>query len=592
MLTVPLRHVALLAVLMLVMGMPVSGQNSVDRRPVQIGVGQLNDRKLQDNIRQAFQKAKSAANDELSVQTAIRQSLVMLNNAGYLEADYRDNRDTLQREIEFYPGPVYRWAKLRTGIADEDVLSGAGVSDRLYRKKVFSPPAYGKLCNDILRWCTNNGYPFARVKLDSVSVDEGNLQARLWIDKGPLITIDTMVIRGNAKVTEAYLRNYLSLKTGEPFDEAVFRRISVRIQELPFLAEGRSPEIEFTSTTARPVLFLQNRKASQINGVVGVQPDNAGSGKVFVTGDVKLRLHNSFGKAELLDLNWSNPLPRSQDLKIKFSVPFILSFPVGVEGDLTLFKKDTIFLEINRQLGFRYFIAGNNSFRLFLGRKTSDLISTKGYEFTTTLPTFADVATNTYGLGVQFQRLDYRLNPRRGFSLDMNAGTGVRTITKNSKINESVYDSLDLRNTQYKSELTVDFYLPVLKRGVINLGSMAGWMQAENIFSNELYRLGGLRSLRGFDEQSLNASSFVIWKAEYRFILEQNSYLLLFYNQAWYEDKSKTAVLSDTPYGYGAGITFETKLGIFSFTYALGSQQGNPIEFRSAKVHFGLINYF
>ena len=83
-----------------------------------------------------------------------------------------------------------------------------------------------------------------------------------------------------------------------------------------------------------------------------------------------------------------------------------------------------------------------------------------------------------------------------------------------------------------------------------------------------------------------------IVKAEYRFILEQNSYLLLFYNQVWYEDISREVYFSDTPYGYGAGITFETKLGIFSFLYALGSQQGNPVEFRSAKVHFGLINYF
>ena len=98
--------------------------------------------------------------------------------------------------------------------------------------------------------------------------------------------------------------------------------------------------------------------------------------------------------------------------------------------------------------------------------------------------------------------------------------------------------------------------------------------------------------MRGFDEASLLASSYVVGKIEYRFILEQNSYLLLFYNRAWYEDRSREEILTDTPYGFGAGITFDTKLGIFSFTYALGSQQSNPIEFRAAKVHFGLVNYF
>ena len=560
--------------------------------PVKPEFGDLKDRKLQESVQDVFRKARAAAAAELNIASAIRQSLTLLHNAGFLEADYSDNRDTMNRKISFAAGTQYRWAKLRTSANDEDILSGAGVSDRLYRKKVFTPPAYAKLCNDILKYCTNNGYPFASVQLDSIQIVDGSIDALLQLERGPLITIDTMVIRGNAKVSEAYLRNYLSLKTGEPFNESVFRKISIRIHEIPFLTEGRSPEIEFTKDKARPVLFLQSKKASQINGVVGVQPDNAGTGKLFVTGDVKLRLHNSFGKAELLDLNWSNPLPRSQDLKIKFSLPFLFSLPVGVEGDLALFKKDTVFLEINRQIGFRYFFAGNNSLRLFLGRKTSDLISVKGYENATTLPSFADVATNTYGLGLQFQRLDYRLNPRRGYSIDLNAGAGVRTITKNPKVNQEVYDELDLRNTQYKSELVADIYFPVLKRGVINIGTMAARLDAKNLFSNELYRIGGLRSLRGFDEQSLNASTYVIWKAEYRFILEQNSYLLVFYNQAWYEDQSRDSLFSDTPYGYGAGITFETKLGIFSFTYALGSQQGNPVEFRSAKVHFGLINYF
>lgn len=46
------------------------------------------------------------------------------------------------------------------------------------------------------------------------------------------------------------------------------------------------------------------------------------------------------------------------------------------------------------------------------------------------------------------------------------------------------------------------------------------------------------------------------------------------------------------PVGFGAGITFETRLGIFSFNYALGKQFNNPILFKEGKVHFGIVNYF
>ncbi|MCC6690169.1 MAG: hypothetical protein IT235_01425, partial [Bacteroidia bacterium] len=48
----------------------------------------------------------------------------------------------------------------------------------------------------------------------------------------------------------------------------------------------------------------------------------------------------------------------------------------------------------------------------------------------------------------------------------------------------------------------------------------------------------------------------------------------------------------DTPYGFGAGTSFETKAGIFSLDYALGSQLGNPIYLKSGKIHFGIVSYF
>ncbi len=540
-----------------------------------------------------YRKEKVNENDSLSVRKALRRSLELFFYEGYLEArlDSISKKDSLFAAW-WYLGPRYEWADLKVDPVDEYVFAAAGVRDRLFRKKAFSPASYAGVTGRLLNWCADNGYPFALVRLDSVITSAARMNARFVLEKGEPVFLDSALVKGNAKVSAAYLYNYLGIKPGSLFNASVLRKVSVRIREIPFLTEARPFELEYYPGKARPVLFLQSKKASQFNGVIGVQPDNINPGKVFITGDIRLRLLNVFGQAELLDVNWSNPLPSSQDLKVKFSYPFLFSLPLGVEGDLMLFKKDSTFLELNRQLGFRYFMAGNNSFRLFLGRKTSSLISTKGYENSTTLPPFADVAANIFGLGLQFQQLDYRLNPRRGIALDFNAGAGVRVIEKNARINKEVYDSLDLRTTQYKAEGIADVYFPLFNRAVLNLGATGAWVLSEDLFSNELYRFGGLRSLRGFDEASLSASSYLIGKAEYRFILEQNSYLLIFYNQAWYENRSKTTVAEDTPYGFGAGITFDTKLGIFSFTYALGSQQGNPIEFRAAKIHFGLVNYF
>lgn len=116
-------------------------------------------------------------------------------------------------------------------------------------------------------------------------------------------------------------------------------------------------------------------------------------------------------------------------------------------------------------------------------------------------------------------------------------------------------------------------------------------MLNENLFQNEMFRIGGIHSLRGFDELSISASTFGIATAEYRFLLDQNSNIYVFYDRAYYEQAEAETFFADRPYGFGAGIAFETRAGIFSVNYALGSQQNNPILFRSAKIHFGFVNF-
>lgn len=126
----------------------------------------------------------------------------------------------------------------------------------------------------------------------------------------------------------------------------------------------------------------------------------------------------------------------------------------------------------------------------------------------------------------------------------------------------------------------------------MNLGTKSGIVYNDRLFTNELFRIGGLKSLRGFDEESIYASTFSIGKIEYRFLLEQNSFLFAFINGAYYENKSRNFNLKDTPFGFGAGMNFETRIGIMSISYALGKQFSNPVYFRNAKVHFGIVNYF
>ena len=254
-----------------------------------------------------------------------------------------------------------------------------------------------------------------------------------------------------------------------------------------------------------------------------------------------------------------------------------------------------MFLGLSRgghKIGIRYILKGNDYFKLFFHNKSSSLLSQAGFSTLTVLPSYADVSSQLYGIETYNANLDYLLNPRKGYQVKISGSLGNKTIKKNPQIDEKLYEDLDLKSTLYNAELNANYYFPITKRSIIKLATKNSYTFNENLFENELLRVGGLLTLRGFDEESIFASFYTIETLEYRYILEQNSYLYLFFDGAYYENDRIEKFVSDRPYGFGAGMSFETKAGIFSISYALGKQFNNPIKFSSAKIHFGFVNFF
>ena len=74
----------------------------------------------------------------------------------------------------------------------------------------------------------------------------------------------------------------------------------------------------------------------------------------------------------------------------------------------------------------------------------------------------------------------------------------------------------------------------------------------------------------------------------------KGSFLYIFFDYAYIDAKTANVTENtiDFPLGFGAGISFETRAGIFGISLAYGRQQGNPLDFGSPKVHFGYISLF
>ncbi|MGB3073682.1 MAG: BamA/TamA family outer membrane protein, partial [Chitinophagales bacterium] len=526
---------------------------------------------------------------------------------GYLEATYTGvKKDSNQFIATIYTGKQWKWAKLSNGNADDVILDRIGFREKLYNGQPFSSQEVATLLNKLLTYCENNGYPFAAVRLDSLRGSGEQLSAKIFITKNKLITLDSILVKGDVKIANKYLSNYLGLRLPAPYQEDVIKKITSRLTELPFLSEERPSQLQFSNNRAALLLYLKKKNASSFDFILGVLPNSATNGKLLVTGDGRLNLINSFGRGETVNLRFNQLPGRATQVDLKGAYPYLFNLPFGMDAEFNLYKKDTLYLEVKGQVGVQYLFTGVNNFRFYFRNVSNSLLSVDTVSIiqSKALPPNIDYNTKFYGIGFLFEKLDYRNNPRSGIALLFNAEGGNKTVKENAEIStlenpadpefdfSSLYDSVNEKKTQFRLVGNLNYYVPISRRSCFMTAYHGGAIIGEKIYANERYYLGGFHLLRGFDEQSILATQYHILTAEYHYFLGRNSFLYLFFDGSYVEDRSFDPLTHDMPFGFGAGFNFETKAGIFGLSYALGHQQNNPIEFRAAKIHFGYVNNF
>ena len=537
-------------------------------------------------------KYKNEFTNKEFIAAEVNKIYVSLLNEGYISASVDSiKHDSLNYTSFIHVGEKYKWIKLKYAQKDQGVVSKLGYNEKFFTNRPFKFNELSRFMEKVIVYYEDNGYPFVSVKLDSVQLQDNQVAAKLKIEKNIFIKLDSLVTEGTGKVSQKFLLRYLGIKNGMPYSASTFYAVSKKIKQLPFVAEKKAPIIQLTDKQNKMYLFLEKKTASQFDGIVGILPND--KGKTVFTGDLKIKLVNSILRnGETFDINWRRLQTQTQDLKASVIYPYIAGLPVGVDYNIKIYKKDTTFLDVNNGLGLNYYFNGLSYIKAFYKQRNANLITTKGLENVTVLPEYADVITKAYGLGFFVEKLDYKFNPKKGISVNVQGSVGNRQIRKNPKINDVAYSTIPLKTSQYQFEGMFAGYINVVKNHVIKISSQFGSVFGNTIYKNELFRIGGLRTLRGFDEESIYASSYVIPTLEYRFLFEKNSNIFLFAEGAWYENHSVNSRYDDIPISVGAGINFETKAGIFNLSYALGKQQGNSFDLRIGKIHAGLTALF
>jgi len=535
----------------------------------------------------------------------LRDLVPQLQEEGFLAAsvDSVALSDTLVTAL-VYRGPSYRWARLSFDALPSALLNNAGIRERDWTQQAIRPARLAALSERLLRYCEDNGYPFAYTTMTNLAREEGGLKADLVLEQGPLVRFDSLVIESDVEISRDYLQRYLGIRQGDLYSESQLRLVSKRLSELPFLQEARPWRMDFTIGGNKLYLFLKEKKSNQLNGLIGLQPNTVETGKFMLTADILLGLKNALGYGESIAATYQNLQYKSPRFHFEGNVPYVLGTLFGIDASFDLFKRDTTFRRTSFDAGIRYQFNATDYVKVSYQHSGNRLITadTTYVIVNRQLPPNLDITMRGAAVEFYMDRTDYRLNPRRGWQARAGASGLLREVLPNDAITGlsdasgfgygTLYDSANAEKYQYRISGNAAYYFNLYKDMVLKLGYNGGYISGARLFQNELYQIGGFKLLRGFDEQGIYANQYHVLTLELRLLLSRNSCFYLFSDNAYTLTRYNAVDREDYPVSLGGGITLENKSGIFNVALGLGKRSGESFQFRQAKIHFGYTAYF
>lgn len=529
-----------------------------------------------------------------------------LNNAGYLSAYIIENKDDTLYKIQIIKGKRFKWALIELEENENLIINKIKKDVAIESGKYITIERLNNIKEKILNHLENSGYPLAKVYLDSIKfIGENSIAAKIKIEKNEKFIFDSVKIVSNIDLSNKYLVNVLNLKKGENFNKEKIITFNKTLSNINFIKLKGQPELVFFDNKFNIYLNLVPQKVNRFDFLLGLQQvQESGIQKFKITGEVLAELINKLGKGERIFFNYKNLNKGKQELLLQSDYPYAFNLPFEINAAMQIYINTSEYTDIGFNIGISYLLTSENRIKIFWNKKSSRLLTIDSSSILNMrkLPDKLDFSNDNLGIGTEMNNYDYRLNPSQGFGFKANVLAGKRIINKNQQIiqlrNEFIdfkdsYDSLMISSTYYEMNSEFKFFTPLIKNIVFNFNNYFAYKYIEkNIFQNEQFRIGGQSLFRGFDEKSIYCDLYDILGIEIKLMLGRNSNLFVFSEYGFVRNRLNSEKMWDNPYSLGTGIKFDTKNGLLQLVAAIGSQYGNPLNFRNANIHIGYTSLF
>lgn len=524
----------------------------------------------------------------------------------YLEASVDSivwNKESEISNAYLHVGPHYTFRELQLDSLSEDLLR------RLDIKSPRTAQEFIIVREKLRSYYGDNGYPFAVIRLEDMRIEDGVVHGYMDVQENDKIIMDSIIIHGDVKIRQGYLRNYLDIYSGELYNHTKVKKIKRKLDQLTFLKTTEEPGVSFIYDYASLNLYVEPENTSRFDLLFGVIPTNNVMGRqLFLSLDFSAELLNRLGYGEYLFIDFERLRPEQQKFDVAFNYPYLLDTPFAIDASFGIFRNALDFQTVKSNLGVQYLINSTDYLKVAWDVESSRIVDvdTTALLLSRELPDRLSVSQSGLAVEYYMTRQDHRFNPRRGVTINARATGGQRKILVDPGITSlssdqvdfaTSYDTLDLSTPRFELKADVSYFIPILRRGVVAVHASGGWRFTstdKDLFINEQFQIGGNKLLRGFDEASIFTPFYALGTVEYRLLLSENSYFSAPFVDVAYIDRSlgNSESVQEIAIGIGAGLVFETKVGLFNFSIATGRNDDQGFDFSRPKAHFGFSSLF
>lgn len=422
-----------------------------------------------------------------------------------------------------------------------------------------------------------NGFALAKLKLTNITRVDAKIYADLKMESDKKRTLNSIIVnyteisRSN-KFPNGHLEQINRKYKNNVFNQKIVDKIYNDFEKFGFVNQVKYPEILFKKDTTKVYVYLEKKKSNTFDGFIGFS--NNENKKIILNGYLDVKLENILGSGEQVVVYWKSDGNDQKTFNASIELPYLFKTPVGLKGQIQLFRQDSTFQNTKTAIDLSYFT--NYNTRFYLGYQTTESSDIQN----STDTSISDFSNSFLTSSFNYTKLDLTnfSFPTKTFVL-VTAGTGKREINNQLENNT--------KSNQFFLNIRASHNFNLNKKNIININSQNFYLQSNTYIINELFRFGGFNSIRGFTENSLQAYFTTSILTEYRYLLSSNLYMHSILDYCVYKNKSGAEQRDETEnlLGIGLGFGLQTKNGLLKLAIANGNTKKQSLNINNTIIH-------